>query len=127
MKNYSGSYSSITEFIDANKLEKQARNLFGENWEPDNDVRQVKMLCSNCNYVYVVSCDDDATVENYITVTRVIKDLDEDDINDMSVAIVGDLVLAGLVKDCTDTDDETEFEFQDSIRKTLAAKYNIEL
>jgi hypothetical protein len=43
----------------------------------------------------------------------------EDQINDLSVKIVGDLVLAGLVKDCTDTDDETEFEFQDAIRETL--------
>jgi hypothetical protein len=84
------------------------------------------MLCSSCNN-YIVSHTDDAAVENYITVTKIVRGLDEDDINDISVAIVGDLVLAGLVKDCTDTDDETEFEFQDAIRKTLAAKYNIEL
>jgi hypothetical protein len=33
------------------------------------------------------------------------KQITEDDIKDMSVAIVGDLVIAGLVKDCTDTED----------------------
>lgn len=51
----------------------------------------------------------------------------EDDINDLSVLIVGDLVIAGLVPDCTDTDDETEFEFQDAIRETLAKKFGVEL
>lgn len=53
--------------------------------------------------------------------------LTEDDINDLSVLIVGDLVLAGLVPDCTDTNDDTEFEFQDVIRETLAKKYGVEL
>ena len=51
----------------------------------------------------------------------------EDEINDLSVLIVGDLVLAGLVPDCTDTNDETEFEFQDAIRETLAKKYGVEM
>ena len=55
------------------------------------------------------------------------KQITEDDIKDMSVAIVGDLVIAGLVKDCTDTDDETEFEFQDVIRETLAKKFGVEM
>ena len=51
----------------------------------------------------------------------------EDEINDLSVLIVGDLVLEGLVPDCTDTNDETEFEFQDAIRETLAKKYGVEM
>ena len=51
----------------------------------------------------------------------------EDEINDLSVLIVGDLVLEGLVPDCTDTNDETEFEFQDAIRETLAKKYRVEM
>lgn len=51
--------------------------------------------------------------------------MNEDEINDLSVLIVGDLVIAGLVKDCTDTDDETEFEFQDVIRETLEKKFGL--
>jgi len=47
----------------------------------------------------------------------------QDEVNDISVRIVGDLVLAGLVKNCTDTDSETEFEFQDVIRETLLSSY----
>lgn len=46
-------------------------------------------------------------------------------IKDLSVLIVGDLVINGLVKDCTDTDDEIEFEFQDTIVETLCEKFNI--
>lgn len=47
----------------------------------------------------------------------------QDDINDLSVVIVNKFVEEGLVKDCTDTDDETEFEFQDAIREVLEEKF----
>lgn len=48
-----------------------------------------------------------------------------DDLRDLSIAIVGNLVLAGLVEDCTDTDNDTEFEVQDSVLETLCNKFNI--
>ena len=48
-----------------------------------------------------------------------------EDLKDLSVIIVGDLVLQGLVEDCTDTDDETEFDFQDSTLESLCKKFNI--
>tara|TARA_R110000851_G_scaffold329247_2_gene500964 strand:- start:5839 stop:6006 length:168 start_codon:yes stop_codon:yes gene_type:complete len=48
-----------------------------------------------------------------------------EEIKDLSVIIVGDLVISGLVKDCTNTDDETEFEFQDKIVETLCKKFKI--
>jgi len=48
-----------------------------------------------------------------------------EEIKDLAVGIVGDLVINGLVKDCTDTDDEIEFEFQDAIVETLCKKFNI--
>ena len=48
-----------------------------------------------------------------------------DEIKDLSVLITGDLVLNGLIKDCTDTDDETEFEVQDQITETLCNRYNV--
>ncbi len=48
-----------------------------------------------------------------------------EEIKDLSVLIVGDLVLNGLVKDCTDTDDEIEFEFQDKIVETLCEKFKV--
>ena len=43
----------------------------------------------------------------------------DDDIRDIAVRIVNKFVDNGLVKNCTDTDDETEFEFQDIIFDVL--------
>ena len=48
-----------------------------------------------------------------------------DDLKDLSIIIVNDLVEEELVKDCTDTDDDTEFDFQDSILESLCKKFNI--
>lgn len=48
----------------------------------------------------------------------------DDDIRDIAIRIVNKLVDNGLVKDCTDTDDETEFEFQDIIFDVLKKNMN---
>jgi hypothetical protein len=46
-----------------------------------------------------------------------------DDCKDIAIRIVSELVLQGYVKDCTDTDDQTEFEIQDIIvNKLLISK-----
>lgn len=50
-----------------------------------------------------------------------------DDIKDLSISIVNELVLFGYVEDCTDTDNETEFEVQDIVLGILAKKFNIDL
>lgn len=39
----------------------------------------------------------------------------EDDIRDIAIRITNKLIELGYVPDCTDTDDESEFEVQDSI------------
>ena len=41
-----------------------------------------------------------------------------DDLEDLKVLIVGNLVIEGLIKDCTDTDDEA----QDIVFNTLKSK-----
>ena len=48
-----------------------------------------------------------------------------DALKDLSVIIVGDLVNQGLIKDCTDTDDKTEFEYQDAILNSLCMTFNV--
>lgn len=40
-------------------------------------------------------------------------------ITDIAINVVDELVEQGLVKDCTDTDDETEFYFQDAVKDVL--------
>ena len=49
-----------------------------------------------------------------------------DDIKDLSIIIVGKMVEEGIIKDCTDTDDQTECDAQDVIREILCNKFNIE-
>lgn len=45
--------------------------------------------------------------------------LTNDDTRDISINIVDKLVENSLIKNCIDTDDEAEFEFQDIIHKIL--------
>ncbi len=40
-------------------------------------------------------------------------------ITDIAIGVVDELVSQGLVKDCTDTNDETEFYFQDAVKDAL--------
>ena len=47
----------------------------------------------------------------------------EDDLRDIAIQIVDELVDNGLIKDCIDTDDETEFEVQDIILNKLKQKF----
>lgn len=49
-----------------------------------------------------------------------------DDIKDLSIIIVGKMVEEGIIKDYTDTDDQTECDAQDVIREVLCKKLNIE-
>ena len=49
-----------------------------------------------------------------------------DDIKDLSIIIVDKMVEEGIIKDCTDTDDQTECDAQDVIREILCKKFNIE-
>jgi hypothetical protein len=48
-----------------------------------------------------------------------------DDIKDLSIIIVGKMVEEGIIKDCMDTEDQTEFDAQDIIREILCEKFNI--
>ena len=47
------------------------------------------------------------------------------EIKDLSVRITNEMVTQGIIKDCTDTDDETEFEVQDIIREILCEKFSV--
>lgn len=53
--------------------------------------------------------------------------LTEDDANDLAIRIVDHLVKQGIVPDCTDTEDETEFRYQDEIKSVLIKQFNISI
>lgn len=50
------------------------------------------------------------------------KKLDKDDRQDIAIVITNRLIEMGFVPDCTDTDDESEFEVQDMIAEILKEK-----
>ncbi len=72
-KTLKGSYSSIHDFIEQNKLEKEAQKVFGKNWEADNDIEQVQKLANHVSAGYVVNhikmkTKRDFRTDNYIQV-----------------------------------------------------------
>ncbi len=54
-------------------------------------------------------------------------EITEDDTRDIAIALVDELVGMGLIEDCTDTDDETEFEMQDIFHDIINEKINAKL
>lgn len=54
------------------------------------------------------------------------KTFTNDDTRDVAIQIVDELVKEGYVKDCIDTDDETEFSIQDIIHEKINAFLNVE-
>jgi len=48
----------------------------------------------------------------------------EDDIRDIAIKITDILVDNGLIPDCTDTDNETEFNFQDEFFEIITESLN---
>jgi hypothetical protein len=47
------------------------------------------------------------------------KKLDRDKRQDIGIAITNELIKLGYVPDCTDTDNQSEFEVQDMIAKVI--------
>ena len=60
-----------------------------------------------------------------MTTVQIIKT--EDDVRDLAIAIVDELVEQGMIQDNIDTDDPTEFAFQDVISEAIAKKLNINI
>jgi hypothetical protein len=48
--------------------------------------------------------------------------LDRDELRDIAIEITNELITLGFVPDCTDTDDESEFNVQDTIVKILKSE-----
>ena len=51
--------------------------------------------------------------------------LEKDDISDIALEIVDNMILEGLIPECTDTENESEFNAQDIIRERLMELFNI--
>lgn len=53
------------------------------------------------------------------------KQLTYDDTRDLAIKILDELVEKGFVKDCIDTNDESEFEIQDIIHSEVNKFFNV--
>lgn len=51
-----------------------------------------------------------------------VKKLNKDDRQDLAIVITNKLIEMGYVPDCTDTDNDSEFEVQDAIAEILKEK-----
>ena len=51
--------------------------------------------------------------------------LEQDDISDIALEITDKLVIEKLIPDCTDTENENEFDAQDIIREKLTQLFNL--
>jgi hypothetical protein len=58
-KDYSGNYYSTYEFVETNKLQKEADSLFGKNWEAEDDSNQILALVNSLGGGYNVKVADD--------------------------------------------------------------------
>lgn len=73
--NLEGRYTSTYGFVGRNGLERQAEKLFGKDWEAEDDLEQIQILC-NCisNEQYVVS---QIERDDYDIVVREVDNWDE--------------------------------------------------
>jgi hypothetical protein len=69
---YSGEYSSVNDFIDRLDLEGEAEELFGEDWEVENDIEQIQALVGDGFIVKEIepTSEREKRVDNYIQVIK---------------------------------------------------------
>ena len=75
-RNYTGNFSSVHAFLEEFDLEDKADEVFGEGWEPENDIEQIQELLNNIETGYIVKAVEEKTardsrIDDYIQVFRV--------------------------------------------------------
>lgn len=114
-----GFYNSTDGFVITNKLEDKANECFGEGWEAEDDVEQIQQLLdfigSNELMVKFIPNKNEDDIE---VCNRKFK-LSIDDFKDLKYLITQKLVEEGIVKDCTDTDDEDEVNTENAIQEVF--------
>ncbi len=71
--NYVGNYSSISDFVYRNSLQKEADELFGKGWEPDNDIENIQLLVGDKYKVTTIEVKSkrDERADDYIVVLKI--------------------------------------------------------
>jgi hypothetical protein len=70
--NYTGNYSSVHDFIDEFGLHDRADEVFGEDWEAENDIEQIQQLVGDDFIVKAVEpkTKREERMDDYIEVRR---------------------------------------------------------
>lgn len=75
-------YSSSEDFVNRNNLQNEAKQLFGENWEPEFDIEQIRQLLDfvgcqsyDVKHIHGLKNDDDIEVSNNLSLEIALKKL----------------------------------------------------
>ena len=112
-------YNSTYGFVESNELEKEAEELFGKNWEAEDDVNQIQSLINHLGHRDLLVSfikglqEDDILVSKGMTTT-----ISYDDTRDISIRIVEDLLINKHIKE-DEEDEDWNFEVQDTIHEEI--------
>ena len=99
------------------------------NWNSPEEFIQSRILDAGTKDINIVTGEPQKHLEafGYSMKALDLKIPDNiDDLNEISNDIVSRLVSEDLIPDCTDTDDQTEFEIQDVINEKLAELFGLD-
>ena len=118
-KHLKGWYNSTSDFVNQNNLSVEAKALWGKDWESEDDTEQIKELLEYIGFSELTCTCNKHKEHNDLKVhTRKFK-LSVDDLKDLKYKITQKLVEEGLIKDCTDTDDEDEVNCENAIEEVF--------
>jgi hypothetical protein len=113
-------YSSTLSFVLVNKLEKEAEQLFGADWQSEDDVEQINQLLKHIGRKdLVANCPEYLVAEEDIEVCEISFTFTIHDLKNLKYLITNKLVEDGVVKDCTDTDEEDEVNTENAIEEAF--------
>jgi len=71
-EDYSGSYSSVHDFINKFDLEDEANEKFGEGWEAENDIEQIQELVGDDFIVKALEPTNkrEERIDDYIIISK---------------------------------------------------------
>lgn len=113
-------YSSTLSFVSVNELEQEAIELWGIGWESEDDCDQIEELLLHIGRGdLMVLHHEELDSEEDIEVCERFFKLTIDDLKDLKYLITQKLVEEGLIKDCTDTDEEDEVNCENVIQESF--------
>lgn len=118
-KDLKGWYNSTSDFVNQNNLIKEAKALWGADWESEDDTEQIRELLNYLGFRGLAVKCNKYKEHNDIKVYKRVFKLTIDDLKDLKYKITQKLVEENLIKDCTDTDEENEVDCENAIEEVF--------